>query len=101
MLNTTRRIRQFSSDLKEPKTDDKIVYIDGSYDLLHNGHIATLKNAKAMGDYLIVGLHDDETINSIKGSNYPILSLQERVLNVLAMKYVNEVIIGAPWKLSE
>jgi ethanolamine-phosphate cytidylyltransferase len=60
-----------------------------------------LQNAKALGDYLIVGLHDDETINSFKGANYPVLSLQERVLNVLAMRYVDEVIIGAPWKVTE
>jgi len=50
---------------------------------------------------LIVGIHDDETVNEHKGSNYPILSLQERVLSVLAMRYVDEVIIGAPWKVTE
>ncbi len=77
------------------------MYIDGSFDLLHLGHLRTLQNAKALGDYLIVGLHDDETINSFKGANYPVLSLQERVLNVLAMRYVDEVIIGAPWKVTE
>jgi ethanolamine-phosphate cytidylyltransferase len=60
------------------------------------GHIVTLREAKKLGDYLIVGLHDDETINKVKGNNYPVLSIQERVLNVLAMKYVDEVIIGAP-----
>lgn len=75
MLNTTRRIRQFSADHKEPTKDDKIVYIDGSFDLLHPGHLTTLKNAKKLGTYLIVGIHDDETVNSIKGNNYPILSL--------------------------
>ena len=62
------------------------------------GHIVTLREAKRLGDYLIVGLHDDETINRVKGNNYPVLSIQERVLNILAMKYVDEVIIGAPCK---
>lgn len=46
MVNTTRRIRQFSSDHKEPKENDKIVYIDGSFDLLHIGHVKALEAAK-------------------------------------------------------
>jgi len=53
-----------------------------------------------MGSYLIAGIHDDETINKIKGYNYPVLNLQERTLILLAMKYVDEVIIGAPWIIS-
>ncbi|KAL4476418.1 hypothetical protein ABPG74_010151 [Tetrahymena malaccensis] len=101
LLNTTKRIRQFSQGNREPKEGDKIVYIDGSFDMLHIGHIETLKKAKELGDYLIVGLHDDETVQEKKGSNYPVLTLQERVLNVLAMKYVDEVIIGAPWQPTE
>jgi len=100
LLQTTRRIRQFSSG-KEPKPTDKIVYLDGSFDILHVGHVRILKKAKEQGDFLIVGIHDDETVNKHKGSNYPIMSIQERVLNVLAMKYVDEVIIGAPWKLTD
>ncbi|EGR30689.1 hypothetical protein IMG5_125800 [Ichthyophthirius multifiliis] len=101
LLNTTKRIRQFSAGNREPKEGDKIVYIDGSFDMLHVGHIQTLQKAKELGDYLIVGLHDDEIINEKKGNNYPIYSLQERVLNVLAMKYVDEVIIGAPWNINQ
>lgn len=62
LLNTTKRIRQFSAGNREPKESDKIVYIDGSYDMLHIGHIETLKKARELGDYLIVGLHDDEVI---------------------------------------
>lgn len=70
--------------------------MDGSFDMLHIGHIKTLQKAKELGTYLIVGIHDDETINKEKGSNYPILNLQERVLNILALKFVDDVIIGAP-----
>jgi cytidyltransferase-like protein len=55
-------------------------------DLADIGHIKILKKAKEVGDFLIVGIHDDDTINKHKGSNYPVLNLQERVLNVLAIK---------------
>lgn len=78
-----------------------MVYLDGSFDILHIGHVKTLIQAKQLGTYLIVGIHDDETITKNKGNNYPICSLQERVLCVLALKYVDEVIIGAPWQVTE
>lgn len=59
ILNTTRRIRQFSNN-KKPRSNDKIVYIDGSFDILHEGHIQVLEKAKALGDFLYVGVYDNE-----------------------------------------
>lgn len=50
---------------------------------------------------MIVGLHTDPVVNAYKGSNYPIMNLHERVLSVLACKYVNEVVIGAPYSVTE
>ena len=99
-LATTRRISQFSTG-RVPAHGQKIVYLDGSFDLLHMGHLATLKAARALGDFLIVGVHDDKTVNQHKGKNYPIMNLHERTLNLLALKYVDDVIMGAPWEISE
>lgn len=48
-----------------------------------------------------MGLHTDPIVNMYKGSNYPIMNLQERVLSVLACKYVSEVVIGAPYVVSK
>jgi ethanolamine-phosphate cytidylyltransferase len=59
------------------------------------GHIETLRRAKAMGDFLYVGVWSDDIVNYFKGSNYPILSLHERVLMTLACKYVDDVVIGS------
>lgn len=53
------------------------------------------------GDYLIVGLHTDPVVNRYKGTNYPIMNLHERVLSVLACKYVSEVVIGAPYTVTK
>ena len=99
LLTTSRRISEFSNK-REPNPGDSIVYIDGAFDLFHIGHIETLKRAKAIGDYLIVGVHDDQTVNLYKGSNYPIMSLNDRVMCVLSTKFVDEVIIGAPWSVT-
>lgn len=83
-----------------PKADDRIVYIDGAFDLFHVGHVETLRRAKEKGTFLYVGIHDDKTVNIHKGRNYPIMNLHERVMNVLSCKYVDEVVIGAPWEVT-
>ncbi|CAG8674966.1 4138_t:CDS:2, partial [Funneliformis caledonium] len=97
-LPTSKRIVQFSEG-KEPAAGDKVVYVDGTFDLFHVGHIEFLKRAKALGDYLLVGVHDDQTVNAIKEVNYPLMNLHERVLSVLACRFVDEVIIGAPYSV--
>ncbi|XP_003742758.1 ethanolamine-phosphate cytidylyltransferase isoform X2 [Galendromus occidentalis] len=99
-LPTTQKIIQFSEG-KEPKPTDRIVYTAGAFDLFHIGYIDFLEKAKEQGDYLIVGLHTDPVVNRYKGYNYPIMNLHERVLSVLACKYVNEVVIGAPYYVSK
>ncbi|XP_070065431.1 ethanolamine-phosphate cytidylyltransferase isoform X1 [Drosophila virilis] len=99
-LPTTQKIIQFS-DGKSPNPGDKIVYVAGAFDLFHVGHLDFLEKASKLGDYLIVGLHTDPVVNSYKGSNYPIMNLHERVLSVLACKFVNEVVIGAPYCVTE
>ena len=48
------------------------------------------------GDYLIVGIHGDTTVNSRRGQNLPLMNLHERVLSVLGCKYVDDVLIDAP-----
>lgn len=62
LLTTSRRISQFSNG-RTPGPDDVVVYIDGSWDLFHVGHAKTLEAAKALGTFLIVGLHDDVAVN--------------------------------------
>ncbi|CAG0885736.1 unnamed protein product [Darwinula stevensoni] len=98
-LPTTRKIIQFSEG-KEPKPGDRIVYVAGAFDLFHVGHLDFLEKAWQEGNYVIVGIHTDPVVNMYKGSNYPIMNLHERVLSVLACKYVSEVVIGAPYSVT-
>jgi len=99
-LATTQKIVQFSSG-KQPQTGDKIVYVAGAFDCFHIGHLRFLEKARQHGDYVIVGLHTDSEVNRYVGSNYPIMNVHERVLSVLACKYVHEVVIGAPYTISD
>lgn len=97
---TASRLFQFSS-YNEKKKRKRVVYVDGSFDIFHVGHLRILQKAKTMGDYLLVGIHDDEVVRKMKGDYFPVVSLLERTLCVLAMKVVDDVIIGAPWIITE
>ncbi|XP_052262757.1 ethanolamine-phosphate cytidylyltransferase-like isoform X2 [Dreissena polymorpha] len=99
-LPTTNKIIQFAEG-KEPNPGDKIVYVAGAFDLFHVGHLDFLAKAAKLGDFLIVGLHTDKIVNRYKGANYPIMNLHERTLSVLACKFVNEVVIGAPYSVTK
>ncbi|CEP00809.1 hypothetical protein PBRA_008121 [Plasmodiophora brassicae] len=99
-MATTRRISQFSNN-RSITPDDRVVYLAGSFDLFHVGHMETLIKAKALGTFLYVGILDDQTVNKMYGSNLPIMNLHERVLNVLSCRAVDEVLLCAPWAVTE
>ena len=63
-----------------------------TFDLLHAGHIAMLREAKGQCDYLIVGLQSDPTIDRPDTKNKPIQTMFERYLQLKAIEYVNEVV---------
>jgi len=100
-LPTTRRIVQFSAGAAAARPGDRVVYLDGAFDLFHPGHVAALKAARALGDFLLVGVHSDEDVRARRGVGRPIMDLHERALSVLACRFVNEVVIGAPAVLTD
>ena len=71
------------------------VYVDMSADLFHYGHIAFVRQARALGDFLLVGVHSDDVL--IEHKRKPILTMEERVASVAGCRYVDEVIPDAPW----
>jgi len=99
-LTTSRKIAQFSNQ-RTPSPDDKIVYVDGAFDLFHIAHMRILEAARKFGTFVIVGIHEDAVVNEHKGSNYPIMNLNERVLGVLSCRWVDEVVMGVPFHVSE
>ena len=52
------------------------------------------------GDYLIVGIHSDAVVNRVQGMNLPLMNLHERVLSVLGCRYVDDVLIDAPYEIT-
>ncbi|KAK5768945.1 choline phosphate cytidylyltransferase [Elasticomyces elasticus] len=108
-----------------PKPDQRIVYVDGGFDLFSSGHIAFLKLVTTIEEqhghergwysaeatkqrtrdhgedfppaFVIAGIHSDEVINHHKGLNYPIMNIFERGLCVVQCRYVHQVVFGAPY----
>jgi glycerol-3-phosphate cytidylyltransferase len=68
----------------------------GTFDLFHYGHLRILERAKALGDYLVVGVSTDE-FNAIKGKKCT-YSYEHRAAIVKAIKYVDEVIPENCWE---
>jgi ethanolamine-phosphate cytidylyltransferase len=100
LLTTSYRIADFSNK-KMPEPGQKVVYICGEFDVLHMMHIEALKKAKESGDFVYVGVYDDITVNKRKGKYNPVLNINERCLNLLALKYVDDVVFGAPEIITE
>jgi D-beta-D-heptose 7-phosphate kinase/D-beta-D-heptose 1-phosphate adenosyltransferase len=69
----------------------KHVFVNGTFDILHPGHIALLNYAKSLGNYLTVGIDSDARIKELKGSDRPINSQEERKILLENLKSVDEV----------
>lgn len=71
----------------------KTVFTNGCFDLLHRGHLHTLREAKACGDILIVALNSDRSVRELKGSGRPILPESDRAELIGALEMVDYVVL--------
>ncbi len=71
----------------------RIVFTNGCFDILHAGHARYLRSAGKLGDYLIVALNSDRSVNRIKGDKRPILPEEMRAELLAALECVNAVVI--------
>lgn len=74
-------------------SDLKVVFTNGCFDILHVGHVRYLKQAKALGGKLVVGLNSDESVKRLKGEKRPLVSELERKEVLEALDCVDEVLI--------
>ena len=75
------------------RSDRKIVFANGVFDLLHVGHIRYLQAAKAEGDILVVAINSDSSTRGYKGPGRPIMTERARASVVAALAAVDHVII--------
>ena len=68
------------------------VWVNGTFDIVHLGHIQLLKKASDLGDFLIVGLDGDKRVKELKGEQRPINNLVSRITLLESIKYVDRVV---------
>lgn len=71
---------------------EKIVFTNGCFDILHQGHIVYLSKTADYGNRLIIGLNTDDSVRRIKGKSRPIVSEQERALLLASLGFVDMVV---------
>mgnify|MGYP000959679981 CR=1 FL=1 len=79
--------------LKWKKNNLRIVFTNGCFDILHEGHIASLSAAAKEADYLIVGLNSDASVKQLKGDTRPINKEQSRAIILRNLAVVDAVVI--------
>lgn len=72
---------------------DRIVFTNGCFDILHVGHVHTLREALKLGDKLIVGLNSDASVSRLKGKERPIVNQEDRSEMLAAFEMVDAVVI--------
>jgi rfaE bifunctional protein nucleotidyltransferase chain/domain len=73
--------------------DQRLVFTNGHFDLLHVGHLDYLEKARALGDALFLGLNGDESTRQLKGAGRPLVPALERARLLAALLPVTAVII--------
>ncbi|MBS1948622.1 MAG: D-glycero-beta-D-manno-heptose 1-phosphate adenylyltransferase [Bacteroidetes bacterium] len=70
-----------------------IAFTNGCFDILHQGHIASLSQAAAEADYLVVGLNSDRSVRNLKGAQRPVNEQQSRAVLLASLLMVDAVVI--------
>lgn len=91
MLVARKDIAKFCEILRQG--EQKVVFTNGCFDILHAGHVTYLEAAKAQGDVLVLGLNTDESVRRLKGPERPINSELDRAKVVGALKAVDYVVL--------
>lgn len=75
------------------RLDDKIVFTNGCFDILHQGHIHLLASCNEFGSRLIVGLNADKSVKRLKGESRPINNQESRSILLASTQFVDAVIV--------
>jgi rfaE bifunctional protein nucleotidyltransferase chain/domain len=78
---------------KVKEKQQKVVFTNGCFDILHKGHVIYLEEAKDLGDFLILGVNSDVSVNNLKGKTRPIVDEKGRLAVLAALECVDAVIL--------
>ena len=92
------------SSLRQRYPGKRIVFTNGCFDLLHVGHIRSLRYAAQQGDVLVVGLNSDASVRRLKGADRPVIKQEDRAEMLAALDCVDHIVIfgeDTPYALVE
>jgi rfaE bifunctional protein nucleotidyltransferase chain/domain len=79
--------------LQWKSANQKIVFTNGCFDILHRGHVDYLAKAADLGDVLIIGVNTDQSVSAIKGPHRPIQDQESRLQILASLAFVDAVIL--------
>ena len=100
VLNLSNCVKELSVQ----RAGKKVVFTNGCFDLLHVGHVRYLQDARALGDFLVLGLNSDSSVKKLKGPERPVQTQDDRAEILAALACVDFVVIfdeETPLKLIE
>ncbi len=77
----------------EKRNGRRVVFTNGCFDLLHPGHIKLLEAARGLGDALVVGLNSDDSVQTLKGPDRPVIPEAERAEILASLECVDAVVV--------
>ncbi|BDU75312.1 D-glycero-beta-D-manno-heptose 1-phosphate adenylyltransferase [Mesoterricola sediminis] len=75
-----------------PDRPSTLCFTNGCFDLIHPGHVQYLEDARALGDFLVVGLNSDASVARLKGASRPLQDENARALVLLGLRSVDAVV---------
>lgn len=75
------------------KKNYTVVFTNGCFDIIHQGHVTYLNEAKALGDKLVVGLNTDASVQRLKGPQRPVVGQLARAQVLASMRFVDAVVM--------
>jgi D-beta-D-heptose 7-phosphate kinase/D-beta-D-heptose 1-phosphate adenosyltransferase len=98
LLETTQQKIRQRDDLaievqRRQQAGERAVFTNGCFDLLHLGHVRYLQEARALGDFLVLGLNSDESTHRLKGPGRPLVPERERAEMLAALACIDYVTI--------
>jgi len=89
-----KNLGELKKEFKNLKRKGKIiVWTNGCFDILHEGHVNYLKKAKQLGDYLVVGLNSDDSVRKLKGPRRPVRPEQARAEILSSIKFIDYLLV--------
>lgn len=92
-MGQTLPLSDLLQELKTRRTNRRVVFTNGCFDLLHIGHIRYLQEAKRQGDLLVVGVNSDDSVKRLKGPTRPIQNEKDRAEILAALACVDYTVV--------